>query len=118
MGVAPGTVVSRCGEDNNRCDVTLVLDWRSANPALSTGVQGATTVSLALTKQGGQMKIAREKGVPLLRSSDRAANSRPPIGARSPIGNARQSAAGSQQKRKTPVRLFSVSSSSRLTGTQ
>ena len=113
MGVAPGTVVSRCGEDNNRCDVTLALDRRSANPALRTGVQGATTVSLALTRQGGQMK-----GRAAFRSCDRAASSRPPIGARSPIGDARQSAAGSQQKRKTPVRLFSVSSSSRLTGTQ
>src|SRR5271166_312008 len=61
MGVAPGTVVSRCGEDNNRCDVTLVLDWRSANPALRTGVQGATTVSLVLTRQGGQMKGTGER---------------------------------------------------------
>ena len=29
---------------------------------------GATTVSLDLIRQGGQMKIERESGVPLLRS--------------------------------------------------
>ena len=67
--VAPGTVVTRCSEDNNRCDTTLVLDWQSANPAHRIGAQGATTVSLALTRQGGQMKIERESGVPLVRSS-------------------------------------------------
>jgi hypothetical protein len=67
--VAPGTVVTKCSEDNNRCAVTLVMDWMSANPALRIGTQGATTVSLLLTRQGGQMKIERESGIPLMQSS-------------------------------------------------
>jgi hypothetical protein len=67
--VAPGSVSTSCSEDNSRCQTTLVLDWLSANPALGVGAQGATTVSLVSTKQGGQIKIKRESGVPLLRSS-------------------------------------------------
>lgn len=67
--VAPGTVVTSCSQDHNRCAVTLVLDWQSANLTLGIGTQGATIVSLDLIRQGGQMKIGRESGVPLLRST-------------------------------------------------
>jgi hypothetical protein len=71
--VAPGTVVTKCSQDGNTCAVTLVMDYLSGNPALGIGVQGATTVSLMLTRQGGMMKIERETGVPLLRSSCKVA---------------------------------------------
>ncbi len=71
--VAPGTVATKCSQDDNTCAVTLVMDYLSGNPALGAGVQGATTVSLVLTRQGGQMKIERESGVPLLRSSCKVA---------------------------------------------
>jgi hypothetical protein len=67
--LVPGTVASSCSENNDRCEVTLVMDFQSENPALGIGVRGETTVSLALVKQGGRMKIERESGVPLLRSS-------------------------------------------------
>jgi hypothetical protein len=66
--VAPGTVATSCSENRDRCEVTLVLDYLSENPALRIGVQGETTVSLELVKEGDQIKIDRENGVPLLRS--------------------------------------------------
>ena len=69
--VVPGSVIALCSEDHDSCQVTLVMDFRSENPALGVGVQGETTVSLLLARQGGQMKIERENGVPLLRSSCR-----------------------------------------------
>jgi len=69
--VAPGTVVTSCSEDNSRCQVTLVLNFLSENPARGIGVQGETTVSLALVRENGEMKIERENGVPLVRSSCR-----------------------------------------------
>jgi hypothetical protein len=84
--VVPGSVATSCNGDHDGCQVTLVLDFQSENPALRIGVQGKTTVSLVLSRQGGQMKIERENGVPLLRSSCKLLT---PIGARSPIGDAR-----------------------------
>ena len=67
--VVPGSVSTSCSEDESRCQVTLVMDFQSENPALRTGVQGETAVSLSLIRQDAQMKIERENGVPLLRSS-------------------------------------------------
>ncbi len=67
--VVPGSVGVSCSDDHNSCQVTVVMDFRSENPALGVGVQGETTVSLSLIRQDGQMKIEREYGVPLLRSS-------------------------------------------------
>lgn len=67
--VVPGSVGVACSDDHNSCQVTVVMDFRSENPALGVGVRGETTVSLSLIRQDGQMKIEREYGVPLLRSS-------------------------------------------------
>lgn len=69
--VVPGTVATTCTEDHDRCEVTLVMDFRSANPARGLEMRGETTVSLALAREGDQIKIERESGVPLLRSSCR-----------------------------------------------
>lgn len=69
--VVPGSVVTLCSENHNSCQINLLMDFRSENPAAGFGVRGETTVSLALVRQGGQMKIERESGVPLLRSSCR-----------------------------------------------
>ena len=67
--VVPGSVATLCSGDHDSCQVTLVLDFQSESPALRIGVQGETTVSLVLSRKGGQMKIEGENGVPLLRSS-------------------------------------------------
>ena len=69
--VRPGTVRSSCSGDNNNCQVTLALDFLSGNPARGDGVLGVATLSLALTRQDGEMKIERENGVTVLRSSCR-----------------------------------------------
>ena len=67
--VVPRSVATVCGDNHDSCQVTLVMDFWSANPALGVGVQGETTVSLSLIREGDDMKIDRENGVPLLRSS-------------------------------------------------
>ena len=72
--VVPGSVATSCSADKNSCEVTLVMDYRSANPVEGIGVEGETTVSLELIKQDGRMKIDRENGVSLMRSSCRLAS--------------------------------------------
>jgi hypothetical protein len=67
--VRAGTAQTSCSEDNARCRVTLVLDFLSANPARRIGVQGVASLSLQLAGPDGQMKIERETGVTVLRSS-------------------------------------------------
>jgi hypothetical protein len=67
--VEPGSVLTSCDAGKSRCQITAVLDYQSVNPARLIGTQGATTVSLSLVRQDGLLKIERESGVPLKRST-------------------------------------------------
>jgi len=67
--VRPGTVMTSCSENHDRCQVSLALDFLSANPARGVGAQGVASISFLLSGSEGQMKIERENGVTVLRSS-------------------------------------------------
>lgn len=69
--VEPGSVSKTCDAAADRCQVTAILDWKAANSVRAVGTQGATTLVLGLSRENGVLKIDRESGVPVARSTCR-----------------------------------------------
>ncbi len=70
--VIPGSVSKTCDADRSRCQVSAILSWEKAGRGGARGERGANTIRLTLVREGGALKIARESGEPVVRSSCRA----------------------------------------------
>ncbi len=69
--VIPGSVSKTCDAGRSRCQVSAILSWEKAGRGGARGERGANTIRLTLVREGGALKIARESGTPVVRSSCR-----------------------------------------------
>ena len=67
--VVPGSVSKACGRGEASCKVFAILEWQKSDPSTRRGSKGANTITLTLVRQNGSLKIARESGSPVARSS-------------------------------------------------
>lgn len=65
--VVRGTVRKGCDDGGRRCRISVTLAWHAASPSRAAAAGGLTRVSLLLTAEEGDLKIARESGRPLAR---------------------------------------------------
>ena len=63
--VLPGSVSNDCAPSSDRCRVRAVLGWHRADASGRRVQSGTNSVSLALVRQDGLLKIARESGTPM-----------------------------------------------------
>ena len=61
--VEPGTATRRCDAGENRCVLTVTLDWHTSGFGGSRA--GRSRVTLALAREDGALKIVREGAVTL-----------------------------------------------------
>ena len=61
--VEPGSASRNCDADENRCVLTVTLDWRTSGPSGTRA--GRSRLKLALARENGALKIVRESAVTL-----------------------------------------------------
>ncbi len=67
--VVPGTVAKGCDPAQSRCHVSAVLAYHAQSATRGASAGGYTRVSLDLVRENGELKIARESGRRVTRSS-------------------------------------------------